>query len=70
MSDEQIGYMAARFLGWCLPDSFQPDGGISFKRFGNEGTPNQYRNEPTGTNLLDFDQAVQMVRYMVEGMPK
>ena len=62
----QIQHMVDRFLAWRLPENFNPDGGISFKRFGNEGTPHQYKNEPTGTNLLDAAQATEMVRYMVE----
>ena len=30
MTDEQIKHMANRFLGWPIPENFNPDGGISF----------------------------------------
>ena len=69
MKDEQIKYMVDRFLGWRLPENFNPDGGISFKKMANEKSPWPRKNEPVGTNLLDADQAEQMVRYMVEGLP-
>ena len=69
MTDEQIKHMVDRFLGWRLPESFNPDGGIRFERFGNAGTPHQYEHRPVGTNILDADQATAMVRYMVDGIP-
>lgn len=69
MTEDKIKYMASRFLGWKLPDSFNPDGGISFDKFGNLGTEHQYTREPSGTNLLDAGQATVMVKHMVEGMP-
>lgn len=69
MTEDQIKHMVDRFLGYRLPETFNPDGGISFKRFWNEGTPHQGKNEPSGTNLLDATQADAMVRYMIEGMP-
>lgn len=63
MTEEQIKYMADRFLGWRLPKNFNPDCGISFDR--------KYQDDhsPTGTNLLDATQAEAMVRHMVEGLP-
>lgn len=67
MTDEQIKWMAERFLSWKLPANFNPDNGISAQR------PNYAPNiqwEPTGTNLLDYTQAEMMVRHMVEGMPE
>lgn len=69
MTDEQIKHMVTRFLGWRLPESFSPDGGITFKADYNEGTPWPMKHQPVGTNLLDANQAEAMVRYMVEGMP-
>lgn len=69
MTDEQIKHMVDRFLNWKLPDNFHPDGGVSFQRLGNEGTPHQYRHEPSGTNLIDATQADAMVRHMIDGMP-
>lgn len=68
MKDDQIKHMVDRFLGWTLPESFSPDGGISFKKIRNEHSACPAKNEPVGTNLLDAVQAEQMVRYMVEGI--
>lgn len=69
MTEEQIKHMVNRFLGWRLPESFNPDGGISFKKTFNEHTAHPMKHEPSGTNLLDATQAEEMVRYMVEGIP-
>lgn len=73
MTDEQIKYMVDRFLGWKLPEGFNPDGGVSFKRLENchhhpEASP--FFPMPTGTNLLDAQQATEMVRHMMDGMPR
>lgn len=67
MTEEQIKYMVDRFLSWELPKDFTPDGGVTYTR------PN-YRHPagdgmPYGTNILDWNQAIQMVRHMIEGMP-
>ena len=73
MTDEQIKHMAERFLNWKLPEHFRPDAGISFQPEFNieynakHGLPPQ-RHEPTGTNLFDYTQAVEMVRHMVKGL--
>ena len=69
MTEDQIKYMVGRFLNWRLPENFNPDGGVSFQRLGNEGTPHQYTREPSGTNLLDATQAEAMVRHIIDGMP-
>lgn len=69
MNEHQVKHMVGRFLGWQLPDNFNPDGGVSFRPIGNEGTPHEYRRTPSGTNLLDAVQAETMVRHMIEGMP-
>lgn len=62
--------MVERFLRWKLPADFDPDDGISFKPMFNEHTDHPMRHEPTGTNLLNYDQALAMVRYIVrEGEP-
>ncbi len=50
-TDKQIKHMVDRFLGWKLPENFNPGGGISFKKTFNEHHP--MKHEPTGTNLLD-----------------
>lgn len=63
---DQIKYMVDRFLGWKLPESFNPDAGISFKRSWQHYTP---YSMPSGTNLLDAPQAEAMVRYLLSGLP-
>lgn len=67
MTDEQIKVMAERFLAWRLPDDFHPDCGITFVPDFNVGTSHPMRHQPTGTNLLNYTQAVAMVRHMLEG---
>ncbi|MFZ1744768.1 MAG: hypothetical protein WAU17_02515 [Nitrospirales bacterium] len=69
MNDDQIRHMAERFLRWKLPENFAPDAGISFKAEFNEDSTHPMRHEPTGTNLLTYEQALEMVRYIVEGAP-
>jgi hypothetical protein len=69
MTNEQIKHMVDRFLGWKLPENFNPDGGLYFEPYGNLGTPREYRREPVGTNLFDATQAEAMVRYMLNGLP-
>jgi len=68
-SNAQIKHMVSRFLSWKLPENFNPDGGISFKREFNEHTAHPMKHEPTGTNLLDATQAEAMVRHMLSGLP-
>lgn len=66
LSENQIKHMVDRFLGWKLPENFNPDAGISFTR------PNYHPfidATPSGTNLFDAEQARAMVRYMIEGLP-
>lgn len=66
MNEIQIKHLVDRFLNWRLPKDFRPDAGISYKR------PN-YAPEvdatPSGTNLFSADQATEMVRHMIEGLP-
>lgn len=69
MTEEQIKHMAERFLNWPLPKDFAPDGGVAFEPIGNAGTPHEYRNEPVGTNILTYTQAVAMVRHLVDDLP-
>ena len=69
MNDDQIKHMADRFLGWRLPENFVPDGGISFKKTFNDHFPVPMKHEPVGTNLFSATQALEMVRFMVEGLP-
>lgn len=69
MTDEQIKHMVDRFLAWRLPDSFRPDAGISFQPVFNEHTDHPMRHQPMGTNLFDANQATDMVRHMLAGLP-
>jgi hypothetical protein len=69
MNNEQIKYMVNRFLQWRLPENFNPDAGISFKRDYNENTAYPMKHQPVGTNLFDYTQAEEMVRYMIDGLP-
>lgn len=69
MTEAQIKHMVDRFLGWKLPEDFNPDGGIAFARMFNEGTAHPMKNEPSGTNLFDATQADAMVRHMIDGLP-
>lgn len=70
LTDEQIKYMVGRFLQWKLPDNFTPDAGISFKRVFNEHTSHPMKHEPVGTNLFDATQTEEMIRYLIDGLPK
>lgn len=78
MTDEQIKHMAERFLMWKLPQPFRPDAGISFKAEYNDspgamralGISEPMRHEPLGTNLFGYEEAVAMVRHMLEGLPE
>jgi hypothetical protein len=70
LTEAQIRHLVDRFLGWRLPDDFNPDGGISFKPTFNDHLPTgPMKREPTGTNLLHYSQAEAMVRHMLEGLP-
>ena len=69
MNDAQITHMVNRFLAWKLPETFNPDGGVVFKRTHGEGTPYLGKYEPSGTNLLNADEAKAMVLHMLDGMP-
>lgn len=69
MNEIQIKHMIERFLNWKLPKNFRPDCGISFKAEFNENTEYPMKHEPSGTNLFDYKQAEEMVRYMIAGLP-
>lgn len=69
MTETQIKHMVDRFLGWRLPANFNPDNGISFDPVMNNGQATMSSRNPSGTNLFDADQALAMVRYMIDGLP-
>ena len=52
-----LSEMVNRFLGWKLPQNFNPDNGVSFDPPAN---PTFW---PTGTNLLTSEQAKSMFEY-------
>lgn len=68
LTEDQISHMADRFCGWPLPEGFNPDGGVSYERFGNKGTAREFRHDTSGTNLFSKQQAEEMIRYMIEGL--
>lgn len=70
LTEKQIKHMVNRFLGWRLPEPWHPDGGVTFMPTFNDHLPQPSRHSPTGTNLFDAGQATDMVRYMIEGMPR
>ena len=65
MDEATIKKMTERFLAWELPVDFSPDAGISFKPDFNEHTDYPMRHKPTGTNLLNYTQAKQMVLHII-----
>lgn len=64
VDEEKVQEMVARFLRWPLPKSFAPDGGVTFMptKAQRDGT----HPWPVGTNLLDYNQAEEMVRFMLD----
>lgn len=68
MTDGLVKQMVNRFLVWKLPDDFHPDGGVSFEKVSNAGTPYEHKYAPVGTNLLTATQATAMVEHMLEGL--
>lgn len=70
MTEAQIKHMVDRFLMWKLPESFNPDAGISFKPTFNDHMDPPMKHNPSGTNLLDAQQADAMVRHMIDGLPE
>jgi hypothetical protein len=68
ITEYQIKFMVDRFLGWKLPENFNPDDGISFEPIAGKNGPAPFRRTPVGTNLFSAEQADAMVRYMIKGM--
>lgn len=60
--EDLVKTMVDRFLSWKLPEDFSPDCGISFTPMPPNGTT---PFGPVGTNLLNAEQAEQMVRHML-----
>lgn len=51
--------MVSRFLSWPLPNDFTPDCGVTFTQI------NRPHMWPSGTNLLNANQARQMLEYVL-----
>lgn len=64
---DYMDYLVDRFLGWPLPKTFNPDGGISFKRHFNEHTAHPMEHKPSGTNLLTAVETRTMLEYLLDG---
>jgi hypothetical protein len=62
MTSPNINEIVGRFLSWKLPSDFSPDSGISFKPWSDNPI-----HHPTGTNLLNADQAKAMFGYVLAG---
>lgn len=58
MTEDQIKQMVNRFLGWHLPEDFNPDGGIKYEKLAT--------TSPVGTNLFTATQAEEMIRYITK----
>lgn len=59
--------MVSRFLAWRLPDNFGPDGYVKF----DSVTAKRNNSWPTGTNLLDGQQARAMLEHAIgESQPR
>lgn len=68
MTEEEIvKRLVERFLTWRLPEDFNPDGGIYFQKTYNDGSG---KFEPVGTNLFNYQQAKEMILYILKGLPE
>lgn len=60
-TDEMVNVMASRFLSWKLPKDFHPDGGIKFDhKYSHDSI-----SYPTGTNLFHYEQAKEMLKFII-----
>lgn len=59
ITNEQVNEIVSKFLSWKLPDDFQPDAGIAFSK------PESKAWWPTGTNLMNANQAKEMVKHIL-----
>lgn len=61
--DDMIEQAVTRFLSWKLPKDFHPDGGMVF--IPTKGRGYDSPHWPCGTNLLNAQQARDMLRYVL-----
>jgi len=60
-----IKQMVDKFLSWKLPKDFSPDGAVQFNPIYCNTTKGW--KMPTGTNLLNANQAKELFEYLLEG---
>ncbi len=66
--DDMIEQAVTRFLSWKLPKDFHPDDGVVFIPTKGRGYDSPYW--PYGTNLLNAQQARDMLRYVLAVAPE
>ena len=66
--DDMIEQAVTRFLSWKLPKDFRPDGGMVFIPTKGRGYDSPYW--PCGTNLLNAQQARNMLRHVLAAAPE
>ena len=68
MTDDMIEQAVTRFLSWKLPKDFHPDGGVVF--IPTKGRGYDSPHWPCGTNLLNSQQARDMLRHVLAAAPE
>ena len=66
--DDMIEQAVTRFLSWKLPKGFHPDGGVVF--IPTKGRGYDSPHWPCGTNLLNAQQARDMLRHVLAAAPE
>ena len=66
--DDVVEQAVNRFLSWKLPKDFHPDGGMVF--IPTKGRGYDSPHWPVGTNLLNAQQAREMLRYVIAAAPE
>ena len=66
--DDVVEQAVNRFLSWKLPKDFHPDGGMVF--IPTKGRGYDSPHWPVGTNLLNAQQAREMLRYVLASAPE
>lgn len=68
VADDVVEQAVNRFLSWKLPKDFRPDGGVVF--IPTKGRGYDSPHWPCGTNLLNAQQAREMLRYVFAAAPE
>ena len=66
--DDMVERAVTRFLSWKLPKDFHPDGGVVF--IPTKGRGYDSPHWPCGTNLLNAQQARDMLRHVLAAAPE